>query len=219
MNPYTITLSVYCLPQYYLPMASAPAVAIYPQYAMPFNTAHATYYPTFLCPPVHQAAPPAMAVPAVTNTCPSLIGCVPTQLSCPTMPMCLPNTATCPQNLDAPPPTLIGCPVAPRAPLPTPPPPPAVPQPQPPAVGPATDDLKKIEGIGPKIEKLLRAEGIITFAELSKTRLPRLRGILKAAGKRYAIHDPKTWAKQARLAAAGKWKQLKKLQDELMGGK
>jgi len=33
------------------------------------------------------------------------------------------------------------------------------------------------------------------------------------------MHDPSTWARQSKLAAADKWDQLKKLQDELNGGR
>jgi len=81
------------------------------------------------------------------------------------------------------------------------------------------DDLKKIEGIGPKIEQLLNTDGIATFAELSKAKTSRIKGILNAAGPRYKMHDPGSWGKQAKLAANGKWKELKKLQDVLNGGK
>ena len=81
------------------------------------------------------------------------------------------------------------------------------------------DDLKKIEGIGPAIEKLLKAEGIITFAGLAGTTSDRVKEILVAAGSRFGFHDPTTWPHQASLAAAGNWDELKKLQDELDGGK
>jgi predicted flap endonuclease-1-like 5' DNA nuclease len=81
------------------------------------------------------------------------------------------------------------------------------------------DDLKRIEGIGPKIEELLNAAGIQTFKELSAEKADKLKGILDAAGKRYQMHDPTTWPKQAKLAAAGNWEALTKLQDELKGGK
>ena len=81
------------------------------------------------------------------------------------------------------------------------------------------DDLKKIEGIGPKIEELLHEAGIKTFAQLSETSAERVKEILDAAGPRYAIHNPATWAKQAELAAEGKWEELKTWQDELDGGK
>jgi len=81
------------------------------------------------------------------------------------------------------------------------------------------DDLKKIEGVGPKIAELLKKGGFPTFAAVAKSKKSELKAILEAAGKRYQMHDPGTWAKQAKLAAAGKWDQLKKLQGELKGGK
>jgi len=81
------------------------------------------------------------------------------------------------------------------------------------------DDLTKIEGIGPKISQLLNKDGLKTFSDLAKAKKARLTGILDAAGSRYRMHDPSTWAKQAKLAAADKWDQLAKLQGELKGGK
>ncbi len=81
------------------------------------------------------------------------------------------------------------------------------------------DDLKKIEGIGPKIEALLHADGIVTFSDLSKAKVEKIQSILDKAGKRYAIHNPATWSAQAKMAAAGQWVELKKWQDELNGGK
>ena len=83
----------------------------------------------------------------------------------------------------------------------------------------STDDLTKIEGIGKKIAELLVKENIMTFADLSKTSQKKLKGILEAAGTNFAMHDPATWPKQSKLAAAGKWAELKLLQDELKGGK
>lgn len=80
------------------------------------------------------------------------------------------------------------------------------------------DDLKKIEGIGPKIAGLLKADGILSFSDLSKAKLPKLQAVLDAAGPRFKMHQPTTWAQQAKLAAAGKWEELTKLQDELKGG-
>ncbi len=81
------------------------------------------------------------------------------------------------------------------------------------------DDLKKIEGIGPKIAEKLNGGGITTFAQLAATEVSRLQEILDAAGSRYRMHNPGTWPKQAGLAATGDWDGLKKLQDELDGGK
>ncbi len=83
----------------------------------------------------------------------------------------------------------------------------------------STDDLKKIEGIGPKIAELLHADGIHTFAQLAATSAERVKEILHAAGPRYQMHNPETWGAQAALAADGKWDELKKWQDEMDGGR
>jgi len=81
------------------------------------------------------------------------------------------------------------------------------------------DDLTKIEGVGPKIAEHLNNAGFTTFAELGGAKIAELRKVLKEAGPKFAMHEPKTWAKQSKMAAAGKWDELKKLQDELDGGK
>jgi large subunit ribosomal protein L27 len=81
------------------------------------------------------------------------------------------------------------------------------------------DDLKKVEGIGPKIEQLLHDKGILTFNDLAAASVDDVRAILAEAGPRYTIHDPGTWGKQAEMAAAGKWDELKAWQKELDGGK
>ena len=81
------------------------------------------------------------------------------------------------------------------------------------------DDLKIVEGIGPKIELLLHDGGIKTWVELSKTPVERLKEILEAAGSRYQMHDPGTWPKQAQYAAEGRFEELREWQDLLDGGK
>lgn len=81
------------------------------------------------------------------------------------------------------------------------------------------DDLTKIEGIGSKIAKLLEAEGIETFAALGKATGKKLKAILEAAGPKFQLHDPASWPKQAKLAAAAKWDELAALQEKLIGGK
>ena len=83
----------------------------------------------------------------------------------------------------------------------------------------APDDLAKIEGIGKKIAELLVAENIVSFKDLSKASAKKLKGILEAAGSKFKMHDPTSWPKQAKLAAAGKWSELEELQKELVGGK
>jgi large subunit ribosomal protein L17 len=81
------------------------------------------------------------------------------------------------------------------------------------------DDLKIVEGIGPKIEELLHAAGILTFDQLANASYDTVKEILNNAGSRYTMHDPTTWGNQAALARDGKMDELKKLQDELKGGK
>ena len=81
------------------------------------------------------------------------------------------------------------------------------------------DDLTRIEGIGPKIEGLLNARGILTWKQLASTEVQFLQSVLDEAGTRYQIHDPSTWPEQARLAAAASWDELTRLQDRLRGGR
>ena len=78
------------------------------------------------------------------------------------------------------------------------------------------DDLKKIEGIGPKIASTLVEAGIATFADLAKAKPAAISEII--SGVR-GNHVTDTWPAQAKLAADGKWDELKKWQDELDGGK
>lgn len=80
------------------------------------------------------------------------------------------------------------------------------------------DDLKKIEGIGPKIAGIFNDAGIMTFAELAGTSVDKLKEILTAAGPRYASKNPGSWPKQAKMAADGKWDELKEWQDNVKGG-
>jgi large subunit ribosomal protein L21 len=77
------------------------------------------------------------------------------------------------------------------------------------------DDLKKIEGIGPKIAETLNTAGISTFAELAKTDSAKISEIIADVR---GNHVTDTWPKQAQLAADGKWDELQKWQDELDGG-
>jgi predicted flap endonuclease-1-like 5' DNA nuclease len=79
------------------------------------------------------------------------------------------------------------------------------------------DDLKKIEGIGPKVSGLLNQAGIMTFQQMVDAGAEKLESILDQAGLQ--MLDADTWPEQAKLAAAGDWEGLKKLQDELKGGK
>ena len=81
------------------------------------------------------------------------------------------------------------------------------------------DDLKKIEGIGPKAAEALVAAGIDTFAKLAKASAESVKEVLDASTSKLSHLDPTTWGQQAQLAADEKWDELQKLQDELNGGK
>ncbi len=83
----------------------------------------------------------------------------------------------------------------------------------------ARDDLKVIEGIGPKIEQILFSKGITTYGQLAATSVQQLKDILAEAGSQYAMHDPGTWSAQALLAANGEWENLRAYQEFLHGGK
>lgn len=87
------------------------------------------------------------------------------------------------------------------------------------AISSKKDDLKKVEGIGPKIESLLNADGLHSFADLASAGIERIQKVLDDAGPRYRIANPSTWADQAGLARDGKWDALKALQDSLKGGR
>jgi len=81
------------------------------------------------------------------------------------------------------------------------------------------DDLKKIEGIGPKIQELLNKAGINTFEDLKNSNRSIIKKLLEEAGPQYRMHDPETWPEQANMAFEGKWEKLKEYQDFLMGGR
>lgn len=83
----------------------------------------------------------------------------------------------------------------------------------------AENDLKAVEGIGPKIESILNGAGINTWRGLAETNVGKLKDILAAAGDRYKLADPTTWPKQAEYAADGQWDELEAYQDTLNGGK
>lgn len=81
------------------------------------------------------------------------------------------------------------------------------------------NDLKIVEGIGPKIEGLFNAAGITTWKDLAEAPIEKLQAILDGGGENYAIHNPSTWGKQALLAYEGKWEELKSWKAGLRGGK
>ncbi len=81
------------------------------------------------------------------------------------------------------------------------------------------DDLKLIEGIGPKIAETLTAAGIVSFADLAASTPEKLKEILDAAEGNFNAAVTTSWPEQAQLAADGKMDELKELQDKLIGGR
>lgn len=85
----------------------------------------------------------------------------------------------------------------------------------------ATDehDIEIIEGIGPKSADALRAAGLGTFAQIAAAQQETLEQILRDAKLYGGLASVSTWAQQAELAAAGRWDDLKELQERLNAGR
>jgi predicted flap endonuclease-1-like 5' DNA nuclease len=85
---------------------------------------------------------------------------------------------------------------------------------------PVPDNLKRIEGIGPRYSSVLQAAGITTYVQLAAASPDELDQILEAEDPRLArLADPTSWPEQAALAAAGNWEGLDALQERLKGGR
>lgn len=81
------------------------------------------------------------------------------------------------------------------------------------------NDLKIVEGIGPKIEEHFNRAGIQSWDALSETPVERLKEILDEAGSGFRMHDPTTWPAQAKMAASSEWKELATWQEASKSGK
>ncbi len=79
------------------------------------------------------------------------------------------------------------------------------------------DDLLIVEGIGPKVNKLLHSKGITTFAGLAETSPEVIKQWLSENGMAYM--DPTSWPQQAKLAAEGRMEEFQRLTDSLKGGR
>ena len=80
------------------------------------------------------------------------------------------------------------------------------------------DNIEIIEGVGPKIAKVLADNGITTFAALAAAKADDMTAMLKASGGRFSLANTASWAEQAALLRDGKMDEFKKLTDELVGG-
>lgn len=81
------------------------------------------------------------------------------------------------------------------------------------------DNFQIIEGIGPKMESILKENGVNNFSSLAEKSPTDLRAILNKYGDKYKIIDPATWAQQAGYAAESEFEGLIDLQKKLDGGK
>lgn len=77
------------------------------------------------------------------------------------------------------------------------------------------EDLKIVEGIGPKIELLLKESGIKGLKDLSVVPVENLKEILAKGGSRYRLNDPTSWPEQARLLINGEMDKLKTFTTDL----
>ena len=82
-----------------------------------------------------------------------------------------------------------------------------------------SDNLQIIEGIGPKMEGILKENGVNSHSDLGNKTESEIRAILDKYGDRYKIIDPKMWATQAALAGAGKFDELIDYQKKQGGNK
>ncbi len=79
------------------------------------------------------------------------------------------------------------------------------------------NDLTKIEGIGPKVARILNESGISTFDALANADASEVPQILTVGGLQ--MMKPAGWIEQAQLAARGDWTVLEQLQGEMKGGR
>lgn len=82
-----------------------------------------------------------------------------------------------------------------------------------------SDNLQIVEGIGPKMESVLKENGVNSLAELGAKTVEELQTILNKYGDKYKIIDPKTWPNQARLAGNGDFDGLIEYQKRLDTGR
>ena len=81
------------------------------------------------------------------------------------------------------------------------------------------DRLQALVGIDDRTVELLNQAGIRTFERLAETSMGELTRLMEAAGPRFALANPLSWAEQAGLFLAEDWVALDNLQAELKGEK
>ncbi|MFT6337289.1 MAG: putative flap endonuclease-1-like 5' DNA nuclease [Saprospiraceae bacterium] len=82
-----------------------------------------------------------------------------------------------------------------------------------------SDILQIIKGIGPKMVRVLKENGVNSHSDLAAQTPNSLQAILDKYGDKYKIIDPTTWAQQAEYAAIGDYPGMIDLQKKLDTGK
>lgn len=80
------------------------------------------------------------------------------------------------------------------------------------------DKLTVVEGVGPKAQETLYANGIITYAQLADAKVQDIQKMLDDSETNFSVVNPETWPEQAALLRDGDMDAFKKLTDELDGG-
>jgi subtilisin-like proprotein convertase family protein len=82
-----------------------------------------------------------------------------------------------------------------------------------------TDELTRIEGIGPKIQEALQAAGLKNFRQLALSSPEEIRSQLTASGSKFNLQGVETWPFQAALAVGKEWAKLEEIQGLLQNGR
>lgn len=86
------------------------------------------------------------------------------------------------------------------------------------STGGAPQNLQVLEGIGPKMEEMLKAGGVTNYAALAGKSPAELNAMIEKAGFNPKMSDTAAWVAQAKLASAKKWQALHDLQLDEGGG-
>lgn len=86
------------------------------------------------------------------------------------------------------------------------------------ASGSQRDNLRILEGIGPKVEEALNNAGIFTFAELGSRTPAELEHLMKVEQKVRIVGSTSTWVRQAKIAASGDQSALDDLKRRIKSG-
>jgi predicted flap endonuclease-1-like 5' DNA nuclease len=78
------------------------------------------------------------------------------------------------------------------------------------------DDLNKILGFTRKYQSILKEAGVVDYKTLGNCTMKRMLLLLEDAGINQRVEHYTTWARQAKMAASGKWDSLADYQKKLI---